>query len=333
MARPQKLQALMRRLKSRRQPQSITMLAEALECSQRNVKDIIRQLRDDHLVPIIYSREVNGYYLEKHYGESFELNEVWFSPAELHALMTSYHLLASIQPGWLDEYIEPLKDKIQHLLHNASQDFEQLQQRVRVLQTAARPTNLDDLRKISDALLSRKRLYVIYHGRERDKNTDREISPQRLVYYRSNWYLDAWCHQKNELRMFSIDRLHPAQVLEEEALDVNETALNEHYATAYGIFAGTPTKMAKLRFSAEAAKWVADEQWHPQEESRVMKDGRYELKVPYRDTRELMMDILKYGAEVEVVSPKSLRDAVVQKVKEMVEMYSDEFEENTGRKV
>ena len=323
MARPQKLQALMRRLKSRRQPQSITMLAEVLECSQRNVKDIIRQLRDDHLVPIIYSREANGYYLDKHYGDSFELNEVWFSPVELHALMTSYHLLASIQPGWLDEYIAPLKDKIQHLLHNASQDFEQLQQRVRVLQTAARPTNLDDFRKISDALLSRKRLYVIYHGRERDKNTDREISPQRLVYYRSNWYLDAWCHQKNELRMFSIDRLHPAQVLEEEALDVNETALNEHYATAYGIFAGTPTKIAKLRVSAEAAKWVADEQWHPHEEGRVMKDGRYELRVPYSDTRELMMDILKYGAEVEVVSPKSLREEVKQRVRRMVEVYGE----------
>jgi len=323
MARPQKLQALMRRLKSRRQPQSITALADALECSQRNVKDIIRQLRDDHLVPIVYSREANGYYLDKHYGDSFELNEVWFSPAELHALMTSYHLLASIQPGWLDEYIDPLKDKIQHLLHNASQDFEQLQRRVRVLHTAARPTNLDDFRKISDALLSRKRLYIIYHGRARDKNTEREISPQRLVYYRSNWYLDAWCHQVDELRTFSLDRLHPAQLQDDAAIDVNEKVLSEHYASSYGIFAGNPGKIAKLRFSAEAAKWVADEQWHPTEVGRVMKDGRYELKIPYSDTRELLMDILKYGPEVEVISPRSLRDAILQKARRMVSMYSD----------
>jgi len=315
---------LMRRLKSRRQPQSISILSEALECSQRNVKDIIRQLRDEHLVPIVYSREANGYYLDKQYGESFELNEVWFNPAELHALMSSYHLLASIQPGWLDEYIEPLKDKIQHLLHNASQDFEQLQRRVRVLQTAARPTNLDDFKKVSDALLSRRRLYVIYHGRARDKNTEREISPQRLVYYRSNWYLDAWCHQVDELRTFSLDRLHPAQLLDDAAIDVNETALNEHYASSYGIFAGSPGKIAKLRFSAEAAKWVADEQWHPTEEGRVMKDGRYELKIPYSDTRELLMDILKYGPEVEVLGPVSLRKEVALRVKRMNAIYTQE---------
>jgi predicted DNA-binding transcriptional regulator YafY len=238
--------------------------------------------------------------------------------------MSSYHLLASIQPGWLDEYIEPLKDKIQHLLHNASQDFEQLQRRVRVLQTAARPTNLDDFKKVSDALLSRRRLYVIYHGRARDKNTEREISPQRLVYYRSNWYLDAWCHQVDELRTFSLDRLHPAQLLDDAAIDVNETALNEHYASSYGIFAGSPGKIAKLRFSAEAAKWVADEQWHPTEEGRVMKDGRYELKIPYSDTRELLMDILKYGPEVEVLGPVSLRKEVALRVKRMNAIYTQE---------
>jgi proteasome accessory factor C len=126
MARAQKIQALMRRLKHRRQPQSIASLAEALNCTERDVKDIIRQLRDEHLIPINYNRRANGYNLDKTYGESFELNEAWFSSSELHALMTSHHLLANIQPGWLDAYIGPLKDRLEKVLHNASQDFNQL---------------------------------------------------------------------------------------------------------------------------------------------------------------------------------------------------------------
>lgn len=324
MARAQKIQALMSRLKHRRQPQSVAALADALSCTERNVKDIIRQLRDDHLIPINYDRQANGYYLDKTYGDSFELNEAWFSSAELHALMTSHHLLSNIQPGWLDAYIGPLKDRLEKLLHNASHDFAQLQQRVRILQIAARSTNLDDFKKITDALLKRQRLYVVYHGRAKDHTGDREISPQRLVYYRNNWYLDAWCHHSDGLRTFSVDRLFPARLLPFDAIDVPESALKSHYGAAYGIFAGKPNKIARLRFTAEAAKWVADEQWHSREQGRVLRDGRYELRIPYSDPRELMMDILKYGPEVEVLGPASLRKEAARRVRQMQAIYGED---------
>lgn len=324
MARPQKMQTLMRRLKQRRRPQSIALLAEALCCTERNVKDIIRQLRDEHLVPIIYDRQANGYHLDKSYQESFELNEAWFSPAELHALMTSHHLLANVQPGWLDEYIDPLKSRIEKLLDDASRDFTELQQRVRILQIAARPVELEHFKIISNALLNRQRLYIAYHGRDRDKTTDREISPQRLVCYRNNWYLDAWCHSKEDLRIFSVDRLHPARILPDIAIDVPAHELDEKLASAYGIFAGKPNKVAELRFSQKAATWVADEQWHDQQQGCVLRDGSYELRVPYNDPRELIMDVLKYGPEAEVLGPASLRKEVARRARLLAEVYQNE---------
>ncbi len=60
------------------------------------------------------------------------------------------------------------------------------------------------------------------------------------------------------------------------ALNVSESKLNEHFATAYGIFAGMPKQVAVLRFTAERARWVADEQWHPRQAGRFLEDGRYE---------------------------------------------------------
>ena len=68
--------------------------------------------------------------------------------------------------------------------------------------------------------------------------------------------------------------------------------------------------MATLNFTPERARWVAHERWHPKQESRVLKDGSYELKVPFSDDRELIMDVLKYGSDCEVVSPKPLREKV-----------------------
>jgi predicted DNA-binding transcriptional regulator YafY len=171
------------------------------------------------------------------------------------------------------------------------------------------------------ALVQRKRLKIEYHGRTRGEVTDREISPQRLVHYRDNWYLDAWCHLRKGLRSFALERIRAAQVSSRAALDVAEAKLDKHFATAYGIFAGSPKQMAVLRFTAERARWVADEQWHPRQAGRFLDDGRYELEVPYSDPRELVMDILRHGSDVEVVAPAELRASVVRQLQAALGQY------------
>ena len=62
-----------------------------------------------------------------------------------------------------------------------------------------------------------------------------------------------------------------------------------------------------LRFSPAAARWVADEEWHPEQVGRLEKGGHYVLEVPYADPTELIMDILRHGHHVEVLEPAALR--------------------------
>ncbi len=71
----------------------------------------------------------------------------------------------------------------------------------------------------------------------------------------------------------------------------------------------------ETRFSAEKARWVADESWHARQESRTLPDGRYELRVPYSDPRELAMDVLRHTPEVEVIEPAELRDLVDSRIR------------------
>ena len=134
--------------------------------------------------------------------------------------------------------------------------------------------------------------------------------PQRLAHYRDNWYLDAWCHDKKGLRIFAVECIRAVEPLAKAAKTVPESTLNRELASAYGIFAGLPHATAVLRFTAKRARWVAEEIWHPEQQSRRLEDGCYELRLPYSDDRELLMDILKYGADVEVVAPVELREAV-----------------------
>jgi predicted DNA-binding transcriptional regulator YafY len=161
---------------------------------------------------------------------------------------------------------------------------------------------------VASATLQRRKLWREYHARSTDEVTERTVSLQRIV----PWYLDAWDEGKDALRSFSIDRIRRATVLDESALDVPEAELDDHYSTAYVIFGGKADKIAVLRFTPERARWVADEQWHPQQNAKWLQDGFYELAIPYRESRELAMDVMRLGSSVEVIAPTELRELIAK---------------------
>jgi predicted DNA-binding transcriptional regulator YafY len=175
---------------------------------------------------------------------------------------------------------------------------------------------------VAGALAQRRQLRLRYFNRGDDAHSERSVSPQRLTYYRDNWYLDAWCHLREGLRTFALDAMEEAKALEAQALDVPEAELDAHYANSYGIFAGAPSRVAVLRFAARRARWVAKERWHRDQEGNSLPDGRYELRVPYSNTPELVMDILKYGPDVEVMAPAELRTEVIARLGAALALYS-----------
>ena len=71
-----------------------------------------------------------------------------------------------------------------------------------------------------------------------------------------------------------------------------------------------------------AAGWVSAQSWHPKQRSRVEKDGSYVLEVPYAADRELVMEILKFGPDVEVLAPKALRERVAEALRAGAQRYA-----------
>jgi len=175
---------------------------------------------------------------------------------------------------------------------------------------AARKPNPKHFSVAASVLLMHKQLNMKHGGRDRNKVAERILSPQRLVHYRDNWYIDAWCHMREQLRTFSVDRIKHSRMETAIVKEIEDNILQEHYASSYGIFSGKSNKLAILKFNQDVAKWVAEEQWHPQQQGHFNSDNSYKLQIPYQDERELVMDILKYGADVDVIKPESLRNKI-----------------------
>ena len=308
-------------LAGRRTPMPIEDLKDKLECSTPSAYRLLRVLRDYLNAPVVFDRERGGYLYRQDADKGpYELPGLWFNAKELQALVVFERLLESLESGLLAEHLGPLTQRVNELLVHRRLGLSEAGTRIRVLGMAARPAG-EHFQRLAAATLQRRRLDIRYRSRSRDEATEREISPQRLVHYRDNWYLDAWCHRRRALRSFSIDRVQSANELETPADEVPATELDEHFASAYGIFAGKANKTAVLRFSPERARWVGDERWHPEQSGQFLTDGAYELRIPYRDERELVMDILRHGREVEVIAPKALREVVVGQLREALGRY------------
>ncbi len=311
---------LNRILQSSRHPVSRRRLEEELECSRATVKRLIEEMRLYLNAPIHYDRERNGYHYDQGEGRMYELPGLWFNASELHALLSVQQLLASVQPGLLDSHLKPLQRRIDELLRAQHASSDEVPRRIRILQIAARPSG-SFFQIVAGALAQRQRLSLRYYNRSSDQRSARVVSPQRLTHYRDNWYLDAWCHLREGLRTFALDTIEDARALDEAAFEVSADQLDEHLSAAYGIFAGAPEQVAVLRFSPQRARWVSRERWHSRQEGRFLPDGSYELRLPYGNPLELVMDILKYGPDVEVSEPPSLRQLVRERLEQAAAVY------------
>ena len=293
-----------------------------LECSKSTLHRAINSLKDHLNAPVVFDADAGGYkYGKPETGEAFELPGLWFTAHELQALALMQRLIKDAGGGLLEEHFGALAKRLDELTKHQHLNMGEAAQRLRFPAIAARPAGAA-FNTVASATLQRRKLWLEYHARSTDEVTERTVSPQRIVHYREAWYLDAWDEGKDALRSFSIDRIRRATVVDERALDVPEGELDDHYATAYGIFGGKADQVAVLRFTPERARWVADEQWHPQQEGTWLVDGSYELRIPYRDARELVMDVMRHGAHVEVIEPSALRDEVRQQLEMAARQYS-----------
>jgi len=294
-------------------------LCEQFECSESTVKRTIAAMKHILQAPIL-NREGHGYYYDK--LSTFEMPGVWFSAEELYALLTMQQLASGLSGGFLEDELNRLRDKIESILSRSVPLAADQMHRIRMTEAGKRSRALPLFPVIATAVLQRQRLYIEYDGRQHGQRSQRQLSPQRMVHYRGNWYLDAWCHNKEKLLTFALEKIVSVKLVAGEVLALSDEQLDRELTSSFGIFAGEPSDTAVLRFTSGAAAWVADEQWFPDETGTWLEDGRFELRIPYSNPTELIMEICRHGPEVEVLAPASLRQRVAENLQRARDQYA-----------
>jgi predicted DNA-binding transcriptional regulator YafY len=233
-----------------------------LEVSRATFRRDLDYLRDRLGMPVVWDAEAGGYRLELKEGDSKTQNlpGFWFNDKEVVGLLTVMQVLDEFEPQTLiGEKIKPLRERLEKLLGQGKFSSTDIQRRIRISRVGSRQLSTEYFQVIAHALMNHKRLFVKHFSRQNGQLAGREVSPQRISYYRDNWYLEAFCHLRNDLRSFSIDAMESVIELEKSAVFVDEKTLSKELKSGYGVFAGSKLQVAKLKFTPFRARWVAKE--------------------------------------------------------------------------
>lgn len=246
------------------------------------------------------------------------------SDEELIALVAIEHIISSMTSDTLRNVFAPIQKKINQTIKLIAKRPNGWFDRIRILDTHYRKIESGVFVKISQSIAKERVIRFQYTDRKGAK-TVRTVSPQHLIRYRDNWYLDAWCHNSNELRCFSLDCINEIKHDNQPFVTVKDNELRTIYATSYGIFTGTPIGIAIIRFTGNAARYAQREIWHPEQKISKHKDGSVQLHIPYNNATELIGAILTWGEEAEVISPVSLRKEIEKKIFKMYLQYHEKI--------
>ncbi len=316
-----RIQQLHRALSSARRPVPVKKLAEQWECSEKTVQRAVDTLRDYLNAPLEYDSERRGWYYNLGADDSvkFELPGLWLTAEEIECFAALLTLLRGLDTHDISPNFGLIEQSIDKLLRGRGVAASTFHDKIKYLATNKRLQKTGMLAKVVDALNQNKRLCIVYCD-YRGQRTQRQVSPQTLVHYMENWYLDAWCHLRQDLRSFMLPRIEKAQILAEPCKQIDRAHLDDYFSSAYGIFAGKATYRAEIHFYEEAAREATSRQWHPQQQL-TWRQNTAILQVPYHDDRELIRDILKYGDNAQVVAPESLRRRMAEVLRRAVERY------------
>ncbi len=317
MSKTDRVQQLHRILLSHRYPLSKRLLAERLECTEKSITRYLNELKDRHLAPLEYARG-KGYYYNKSNNNSVELPGLWLTETDIQSLLLLLDMLENFSEGTLSKELASINNIICTLLQNRGVQPHTIKDRIRIIPIGHNVMPDKNLPTVFHSVIARQQLQLHYRDYQ-GRISQRTISPQRLIYYRDNWFLDAWCHLREGLRTFSLARAKAIESTTETAIDIEIERLNEHFRSGYGLFAGPAKHAAVLRFLPEIAHEIACQQWHPQQQGQW--DGtEFLLTLPYSEDAELVQDILRHSPYVYVEKPAALRKKVQNRLQSALDL-------------
>ncbi|MGC9505521.1 helix-turn-helix transcriptional regulator [Baaleninema sp.] len=307
--------------------QTTKTLARACEVSDRTMSDDLTFLRDRYQAPLMFSRKRGWYYTDL----TWRLPSIPLSSGELLALTLGSQMLS----GYTGLYERELRDALEQLakrLHPpfaplskggwGDIDLQQLADERMVFGVGAQTAIDPDIwRIVVEGTRSRRRLWVRYFAASKREVSEREFDPYLIHVLRANPYLIGYCHLRQEIRWFRIDRIRQVRLLDVKFEPNPRFEAQKHLDRIFQAEAGGDPVAVEIWFDAQTAPFVRERQWHSSQEIEECEDGSIVLRFTACGINDIKRWVLGYGKGAMVRKPQKLVDLVQREVETMARQY------------
>jgi len=291
-------------------------LAERCEVSLRTVYRDINLLRLAG-IPIYHDK---GYRV----SEGFFLPPVQLDLNEVLSLAMGAEILSRQKGTPFQRGVESAMEKIYAVIPSGLRDS--VTRESTHFSPAWEPTvdygkRMHTLETLEDGVDENRTVQITYHSLSRDEVTTREVDPYGFLFRSNAWYLVGFCHLRGEIKIFKVDRIQEATLLEKAFQPPEDFSIQEYMGEAWQVMRGDALQEVKVLFSPQAALYVKECLWHFSQRCAERDDGSAVLSFRVSGLTEICSWIMAFGGEAEVLQPPELREMVLERAKGIVQLY------------
>lgn len=304
--------------------QTAVSLAEALEVSERTIRDDLNFLRDRYGAPLDNDRKQGYYYTDA----NWRLPSIPLTQGELFALTLGARMLSAYSVSAYREHLESAIEQLAKRLPEPTWiDLQQLTDDSVMFRMGAE-LDLDPevWQTLEQACQDKQRVWLRY-ATPGKPISEREVDPYVLHFSRSNPYMTGWCHKRQEPRWFRVDRIQSIKLLDTR-FEIDPTFDREaHFASAFQHEVGGVPQAMVIWFDPPTAPYIRERRWHPTQQIEEHPDGSLTLRFVVRGLNEVKRWVLFYGQGAKVLGPPQLSKMVRDEIEGMQAQYRQEKEQ------
>ena len=276
-------------------------------------------LRYIYKAPLKYDYDKEGYA----YAKKFELPKPHLKEGELASLLVLDHLrrayaetsLENIVGGALKLLIDSMKDAV-------TIDYDSLDQ---ILQVEIDPLPQIDIGIFQELLLAihnKESIVIKYFSGQKAVVVEKPCDPYHLLNFKDNWYLVAFCHEKQDYRDFLCSRIMAVEHSNVTFLPDPDFSLEAHKRDSQLFAAEAPSVEIVAEFDKYAAHWIRLKRIHPSQQVLERSDGSLEVSFQVSSMENIMRWILSFGEHARILAPLELQERVRRTIGRMNYLYN-----------
>lgn len=298
-----------------------TEIARRLEVDVRTVRRYIVMLQDMG-IPIEAERGPHGAYQLR---RGYKLPPLMFTDDEAVSLTLGLLAIREFHFPVNVEAIEGALAKTERVMpEKLLMQARALQEAIvfNVLAPSVRLQN-DFVVTLSSAVQQRKQLYLRYLSFQGEAS-ERAFDPYGIVFHDGYWYTSGYCHLRQDLRTFRIDRIVEIEPLEESFERPADFDVLAHVLNSLASIPGPYQVEVLLQTSLEQAQQVIPSAFGTLEETA---EGIV-LRRAVRRLEWMAYILIGLDFPVVVIQPEELRDLLRGTAKKLLQMAGDEMGES-----